>query len=256
MKIPVLCMECFFDNKVYEIRDVEMNNDGLFEYECKNGHKRVTILQIEKFEALFDIGVEAFMNGYRTEAVACMTASLERFFEWFIYVVCLKNDIDYDLIDEAWKPLSNASQRQLGAYLLMYLREFNECAPKIDNNKTGFRNNVLHKGYIPSHEEVLDYGEYILKYIRTVLDRMGNDYRDYYHTKFLNQIEILRSKYSNVQSSTMAIPTVIGLTSDSKIDSMEMAIEHIRNRNKVNESMRNMPADILKQAEEFRKQKE
>lgn len=244
MKILTPCTHCFFEDGIYEVLSAEMNNDGLFKLDCANGHSSLTILQIEKFEALFDIGVDSLINGYKTEAVASFSTSLERFYEWFIRVILTKNNIDYDLIDESWKPLANASERQLGAFLLIFLNEFNECAPKVDTNQSGFRNKVLHKGYLPSYEEAFDYGSYVLTYIRTVLNRMGDHSKDYYQVPFLNKIKELAKNHTELQRTTMVMPTVIGLLNNSNNSSMNEAIRHIKSRGTMNEFMKNLPSDF------------
>lgn len=243
MKLQVFCNECFFDGMKFEIQEVEMNNDGLFEFTCSQGHNRITIIQMEKFEALFDIGTDALMNGYKTEALVSFATSLERFYEWFVKVVCLKNSINYEIIIESWKPISKRTEQQIGAFQIMFLREFNQPSPKLNNNKTFFRNQVVHNGYIPSYDEVLEYGEYVLSFIQDILDKMGNDYKDYYHINFLNQIEILQEKYMDLQTSTVAIPTIIGLINDSNRKTMDEAIAHIESRNKQNESMMQISKD-------------
>ncbi|WP_238149350.1 hypothetical protein [Arsenophonus endosymbiont of Aleurodicus floccissimus] len=78
------------DITTIEFRTVEFKNDGRYEITCQNGHSSITFLQQQKFEILFDIGACAIIDGYYREAVSSFTSALERFYEFFIKVVCIQ----------------------------------------------------------------------------------------------------------------------------------------------------------------------
>jgi hypothetical protein len=54
----------------------------------------------------------------------------------------------------------------------LYLRTFNEEPILLSNNETAFRNSVIHKGYIPTREESISYGNSILNLIETSLIKL------------------------------------------------------------------------------------
>jgi hypothetical protein len=103
---------------------VEWQDDGRYEVTCPKGHTSITILQEQKFELLFDIGAYALIDGYYREAVSSFTSSLERFYEFFVASVLFENGIGEDVLTSTWKQVVNQSERQLGAFMFLYVREF------------------------------------------------------------------------------------------------------------------------------------
>jgi len=178
-------MECFrVDGRPSDVAiSVELRDDGLYTATCPQGHITVTAIQEQKFEVLFDLGVMALLDGYTREAVSSIAASLERFFEYYVLVVSLKHGIGYEQFSKAWNPISKLSERQLGAFLFLYLLESRkaleplilDAKPQIDGRSRGdtpiwstFRNDVIHKGYIPSALEVIEDGVH-----ESLLDEAG-----------------------------------------------------------------------------------
>jgi hypothetical protein len=154
------------DDPVYP---AEPQDNGLYRLVCRAGHETVTCVQEQKFEVLFDLALNAVIDGYYREAVASFTSSLERFYEFYIRVLCAKRGLDEATVGGAWKSVANQSERQLGAYLFAYLLENGLVAPQLPKSKVEFRNDVIHKGKIPSRDEALGYGQAVLEMIAPVL---------------------------------------------------------------------------------------
>lgn len=216
MKLRFNCMECQIENNlsVYELYETEFNNAGYFSFTCQNGHKNTIFLQEMKFEVLFEIGANAILDGYYREAVSSFTSSLERFYEYCIKVLCLKNKIDFDKLNNAWKLVKTASERQFGAFVFLYLIEFKEqpTNKKDDDRWRHFRNDVIHNGVIPTKEQSIEYGEYILKYINNISMKLKN----HGYSECMSQmiIEQRRNMDKNEQInktriSTLSISTIL-----------------------------------------------
>lgn len=231
MKIFTTCMECIneFGHPNLECKLQEVKNDGIYENTCSNGHKTYTLLSGEKFQLLFDMGLDALKKGYKHEAVTCFTNSLERFYEWFISYVSLKHDINYDSFEETWGCVSVQSERQLGAFYFFYLLEFKKAPESINGNKTKFRNRVIHQGLIPSYEQVYNYGEYILKYINNVVEELKKNNPKFNETVskvYFSRTSKLHLEYSkqgkkiNSMSMSHAI-NIHSKTSESFKDALE-----------------------------------
>ena len=88
--------------------------------------------------------------------VAGIVASLERFLE-FYSVILTKQGVSSEEMEKNWKLVSNQSERQLGAFFFIYLIE-NETSIHLSNKHVSFRNKVIHKAYIPTYQEVMNYG--------------------------------------------------------------------------------------------------
>lgn len=149
--------------------NINVRDDGIYEATCPEGHTTYTLLQQLLFEILFDIGAYAITDGYYREAVSSFTASLERFYEFYAKVISLKYGVSDESHESSWKHVSKQSERQLGAYIFLYTLE-NKTSPELLSNKSiEFRNNVIHKGKIPSKDEAIKYGNSILNLVNPVL---------------------------------------------------------------------------------------
>lgn len=180
MKIHIssFCWQCFNEtdrsSESYEIiqretggkdKLIEFNEDNSYVIECPKGHKSETRLQNQKYELLFDMAAMALNDGYSKECVSTLASSLERFIEFCIKVISTKNKITAESYTAVWKHMSNYSERQLGAFYMLQTIEFGTAKYILDQNKTTFRNKVIHKGYIPSKQEAIDFGQYVLVFI-------------------------------------------------------------------------------------------
>ncbi len=220
-------MACFqADGKPSEeATSVELRDDGLYTMTCSRGHVTVTAVQQQKFEILFDLGCMALIDGYPREAVSSMAAALERFYEYYVQVVCLKHGIAYEAYVEAWKPVARQSERQLGAFLFLYLLEnkkplehsivdakpSDSSGLKARLTWTEFRNNAIHKGYIPSTEEVLVYGDLVYQFIYRLIGELRATCSELMQRATFHHVKRGADASDGKQISTLSIPTLISL---------------------------------------------
>src|SRR6266508_600785 len=167
MKLPIVCSQCMVEKigsgETPEVIGVaEFRDDGRYEVTCLKGHNSTTILQQQKFEVLFDIGAYAIVDNYYREAVNSFTSSLERVYEFFIKAVLLDKGIDDNRILQTWKMTASQSERQLGAFVFVYLTEFKSPPTLLNSTNVQFRNEVIHKGKIPTRQQALEYGQSVL----------------------------------------------------------------------------------------------
>ena len=180
MIVRLFCPKCAFDaSKNLQSRiDIEvpvpvsqLADDGIYEVKCGKGHVSNVILDNVKFELLFEIGLNALADGYTREAVSSFTSALERFYEFYWRVAMRHMDVPMIDINEAWKPLSKMSERQLGAFvsvsLLLAKTKPNLLNP---NKQVPFRNNVIHNGYVPKNNEAIDCGDSVMCLINEGLE--------------------------------------------------------------------------------------
>jgi len=241
LDIHISCMQCLeeqvFPNSKFEID--EMNNSGLLYTTCSNGHNSLTIIQEHKFEILFDFGVMALLDGYPRESITSISASLERFYEYYINIICLKHNIKIENFDNLWKNVDNQSERQFGAYLFVYfIDKQGETPPIIDdikptienqsknNTKTwkSFRNNVVHKGYIPSKKEVLAYMELVFNHIWDLIEELKKNCKEEISQFWLNYDKKRYPKNNEIKTTNMSINTIVSLNTPRK-ESFEEALK-------------------------------
>ena len=152
MKLVLPCFECS-GQAILTLERPEYNDSGLHDVTCRRGHRIIALLQDQKFEVLFDLGARAILDGYYREAVSSFTASLERFHEFAVRCLLKRSKISSAKSEEAWKSVSNQSERQLGAFVFVWLTHFGEPPAILTNNDVTFRNAVVHKGRIPTRVE-------------------------------------------------------------------------------------------------------
>lgn len=192
--------------------EVELNDENLYEFVCPKGHRSLTQLQEQKFEILFDIASLALIDGYTKEAVSSYSSSLERFIEYCILVISLKNSVTIEYFSKTWKQMANQSERQLGAFIILCLQE--KMANRLEEPRSTFRNKVIHKGYIPSSKEAIDYGQYVLTFIQTTLKELNVTSNEYLQKAM--QIHLTKNGEKlpeNVRLASASMPTIISLRS-------------------------------------------
>ncbi len=179
MRIFLSCMKCSNEGKADKQYPAELQDNGLYKMICNEGHETVTCLQEQKFEVLFELALYAILDGYYREAVTSFASALERFYEFYVSVICIKHNIAQNIYQEAFNRMMKQSERQLGAYIYAYLLE-NATLPKLlkDDDQVKFRNEVVHAGKIPSKQEALDFGQAVLEIIAPVLCQLNEGEKD------------------------------------------------------------------------------
>lgn len=198
MLLDLVCYHCVIDQLNNGVPDEkagepimtplnEVNNTGIYEVNCDQGHTSKTVLNNIDFEILFEYGLNAIVDGYYRESVSTITASLERYFEFFIKVILTHSKVQNEEIEKTMKLVSNQSERQLGAYIFLYCQTFGEKPPLLNPNKeVKFRNKVTHKGYIPTKEESIKYADKVLELMEDSLIKLKNKFPEATKTTFEN----------------------------------------------------------------------
>lgn len=168
MRIALQCNMCQVENgtanPVSYVSDWLEDSTALIE--CQNGHTVQNIILAEKYELLAENAVSAIHDGYYREAISAFSSSLERFYEFYLEILSHSKD-QKSIHDRAWKEIKNQSERQLGDYIYAYLNEEGEMPVLLKSNHVELRNKVIHKGRIPTLEEVIKFGESIIKAVRS-----------------------------------------------------------------------------------------
>ena len=171
----------------------------------------------------------ALLDGYTREAVSSFAVALERFYEYWVKAHLLYAEVTPGELDAAWKQVSAQSERQLGAFAVLYLREYGTRAPLLPQSATEFRNKVIHKGYISTRAETLKYGDQVLQYMATL-------YRQLYKSRYagvskLDGIELGRAVSRGPKiPATMGIATVFSEAAGETGTTFEKALVNLEGR--------------------------
>jgi hypothetical protein len=150
-------------------------NDCVYDITCPKGHTFQANVLYHEFQKLFEVAIDALADGYHREAIGTFAASHERFIELFIGIVGTVNQIPSQQRDEMWGSLSRMSERQLGAFIALFVQTFKTQPPLLVRKLVELRNDVVHKGYFPTEEESLRYGAAVLASIRHIIGRLQSD---------------------------------------------------------------------------------
>ena len=225
MKLPLVCSECMHNDSAANIIAVTgIRDDNCYEVKCPKGHTAFVILQQQRFEILFQLGAYAIVDGYYREAISSFTSSLEQFYECFIRAVLIERGETTENIQSAWKRVAAQSERQLGAYMFLHLRETGAVPKLLTQTNVELRNAIIHKGQFASRDDAMGYGEEVLGILRLGVQRVRENY-----PKGLQQLTLiqLQQALNNVPAgcavATTSITTIVSLTiSDPKHSSQSL----------------------------------
>ena len=232
MKIDLACNTCAQENNGVATRFIMagVREDGLYRVHCCRGHYNLIALQETKFEILFDAGANAVIDGYFREAVTAFAASLERFYEFYIDVIATKRNIPPAEFETTWRRhLSRWSERQLGAYTILYLLETHNIPKLLDDTKiakgidgeyagkssTDIRNASVHRGYFPTCDEAISFGENILTLVFPVIKALKRTDQDSITRVVAEHVAKISVKMGmEYPRSFMTRPTILSLVED------------------------------------------
>jgi hypothetical protein len=167
MRIALLCAECAkATSGIGAWFTATIREDGLYTGKCPNGHDLLLATQTLPHEMLFDIALNAIVDRYHRDAVSSFAAAIERFFEYATRVIAKKRQVPAEKFTEAWKEVAQQSERQLGAYIFLWLVEFGSAPDLLSNSMTKLRNAVVHKGRLPERSDAIAFGEAAYKVIQ------------------------------------------------------------------------------------------
>lgn len=216
MRVPILCPVCFYEFGVaaYEsFVEAEYQDEKCYEVTCSQGHRTLTVLELERFEVLFEIGVHAILDGYYREAISSFSASLERFYEFSLAVMLSKNKEQESLFADCWKNVAHASERQLGAFIFLWGSSFNEVPVVLSSKQSELRNDVIHKGKIPTKEVAIKYGNMVLDILLPKIEKLKEHYSGEITEVTTASSKRSRSKVAEkyLFDSGMGMPTLVSL---------------------------------------------
>lgn len=237
MKIQVFCNQCMHnfvdgggqDLSQLSLSQVSVRDDGVYELTCPRGHKSVSTLSAERFDILFEVGANAILDGYYREAVSSFTSSLERFYEYFLCLVTIHRKLSDGAWEDCWRNVKSQSERQLGAFIYVWLLETGNAPSQLSNKWREFRNRVIHKGYIPSEDEAVEYGEAVLRLLHEGIELVRREYQEARGVLMGRQaMAFPRDKYKDHVAGGMGMATIVSLSNADAPQSLERGLAHLR----------------------------
>jgi hypothetical protein len=163
MRITLTCRECSkasaVKNRFVGQFQTEFEESAIYDTICPAGHRVYIVTHTLRHEMLFDIALNALKDGYRREAVTSFASAVERYYEFALRVLATKSGLTANQFEPIWKDVKKQSERQLGAYIVAWAFQFNSKPTLLTNKMSGFRNDVIHNGMLPTYEDAIKFGD-------------------------------------------------------------------------------------------------
>ena len=229
MRIETTCVTCVNEDilKGIDISKIgvpfytaELNNDLFAEVKCQRNHVSRTVLQASRFEIYFDISISALKAGYESAAILHAFTSVERFFEFFYFVVAQDRGLDWGALVRLRSSVK-LSERAFGAYCFSrFLTSLSGTSPlntkEIDELRS-LRNRVAHSGYIPKYDEAFEYLERVYNFVTADLSWLKITLRESVGKQIAFEVgEAYKSacqSFDGNQISTFGVPTAFSVVS-------------------------------------------
>lgn len=217
MKVLFVCHQCL-DDAIKEGRPtgptmslISPTDSGMLKAVCENFHTSYSVMQQMRFEVLFEIGAHAIFDTYYREAISSFASSLERFLEFYIALMCRKHKVKMEDFAEAWRDVSNQSERQLGAFFFIFLLLEGRPAPYIPKKMIELRNKVVHKGRIASYEDALLFGNSVLQVVNPILAMVKERDGDLIQDMVFDHLFTAKQEYPDACTSTSSMATILSV---------------------------------------------
>jgi hypothetical protein len=124
------------------------------------------------YSILYDNSIIAYQEQNYRSCIFEAASALERFFEHAIRILIIphkdignkENLISYE---SAWKEIRNMSERQIGAFIMLFNKATNQIPILLSEKHVSLRNKTIHKGYLPEENEAYLFMTNIYEIIQT-----------------------------------------------------------------------------------------
>jgi len=236
MRMLTSCMQCQIElgHPSFEPIMVDYYDDGLALMECSAGHKTALLVQSSKFEMLLESGAIALLEGFTFEACAGFSSALERFYEFAIRAICHargmldENGNPSETFAKTFAGMSRQSERQLGAFMLLHSMEFDE--PFVPPSKlVEFRNNVIHKGEIPTLTDAQKFCAQVYAIITSMFAKLNAKYPGNVRSVIMQSLQERHKKVpAGMRIATAAINHFFSTSTAVTETDFERALGHLK----------------------------
>lgn len=170
--------------------DAELEDDQHFvlRTRCEHGHRTSWIVQHQRFELLFELGVYAIVDSYTREAIMNFATAWERFMEFYIEVAMKSTPLDART--QLLRMIKSRSERELGAFAAVFTMTEGAVPPGLSESSIAMRNRIAHHGYIPTEIEAKGFGEEVERLVISTLRRMWRERADDVEAKLRERLAL------------------------------------------------------------------
>lgn len=164
MQIAINCPKCISHSATIPIEITEGFFEGV-DIKCDNGHEFFFICKSPRFQFLLQQGVESFQQNFYFESFHTLYSAYEAYKKEFVAAHIYNKTKNIEICKSVINRLDR-SERLEGAFVSAYISLSNGKIPeKLSRSVVELRNNVVHKGQIPSRKDCEKAGNAIFKLI-------------------------------------------------------------------------------------------
>jgi hypothetical protein len=216
MRINISCAQCAQAAGGIAVFHLEtIRDDGLYTRKCPRGHDLLVATQTLRHEMLFEIALNAIVDGYRREAISSLAASVERFYEFSLRVLARNRQLSSEVFDSAWKAVAVQSERQLGAFVFLYAACFGELPCLLSNDMVALRNEVIHRGALPDQAKVLKFGAASYEVIQSGIRKLRLNCLDDVNAALVAHVSEIAAKMTGYPRAFQVTPTALNVITDT-----------------------------------------
>jgi hypothetical protein len=135
----------------------------------------------------------------------------------------------FEELRAAWKSLDRYSERQLGAYVLAHLLDAGRRPRLLPEDQVKFRNNVIHRGYIPFSEEAIHFGNSALEIVSPCLSSLKAKYGEVVQAEVVHHMRAAQAHAMDMDRafSGMTIAALVSIAQTDRAETVEAALGRI-----------------------------
>jgi hypothetical protein len=147
---------------------------------------------------------------YHREAILTCASALDAYLDFHVAVLMRSTASKKEDVDALLKFISKQAERRLGAFLAAETAISKQQPGYIRQPMIELRNNIVHKGYIPTQDEAFGYLQHVLDFIVARYAALHHQHSDTIHKIFFERVAALPPPSTpNHSHPTMAWITVI-----------------------------------------------
>ena len=135
---------------------------GVIFVTCAEGHKTAVLYRTRRYKLLLESGARALIDGYANESIASFSTAVERAYEFYLRVIFRSKGIPKETFEAAWKDVTVQSERQYGAFHMLFLME-NKTVLKLNPDIPRMRNRIIHQGQMAKEEDAITFGRLVFE---------------------------------------------------------------------------------------------
>lgn len=210
MRIHSLCVTC------QSPIDAWLDDSCIAITKCPNGHNFATLLRDRKYRVLLRSACETLLQEHEKDSLGGFAVGLERAYEFFIRVAVRRHGMSQPTFEKTWKKLASQSERQFGAFMVLYTLATNTHF-ELPEHYVTLRNKITHGGFIPSRQDVLYFASTVVIKVEEIARACENIGPQHMQSVDEESWRELEAKAPSGMPFIWDVPGIVELDADSRL---------------------------------------